>query len=620
MRRTLFILPVVLFLGFAVIWHGCEADVNLNDIDTSVKVDANVALPIGSLRATIGDFVGDGTWGIFVDSMHNKGVLTFRDTFQVSRNFHRVDLSQYISKTTLNMNVYDKLNGLSFIHDGKVTGTGMSIPLEFPLTLKLAGINNDETYQRLDSALIKNASFTSCIRAEGGLPLEWDWIDSVTLTLGDVFHRRDGKVLTIYRRGDGYGYNQTIPINVDEFSMNLMKNSHPSIPEQYNQNVVDSCSFVVRMYICIPNGVTVTIPSTSSFAYGLDVQFIDYHAIWGMFKPSSDMQDANEISLAEDWEALKLLGAARLPFSDPKIDMKVTTQIAGALIMKGDYLYVKSSDGQKINATFDGNESLYRYFNPNEYLSLESAIGDSATMHILFDKDPERGRLDRLFSIQPDYLGYKFSVDFNRQETPQIRITNNTSIRIDAECELPFMFNEGIRLGISDTIQDVDLSMVTLDSLLAAIPNVVDTIEEATLTLALQIENSIPLQLKGNFVCLDAEGEIIIDPKTGAPLQLVGQDTLTIPAPHHQYNEHTATWNVTPAEMVKMLEIGKDDLNTIAQINQIVFSAVLDDESLAYAYEQGHFNVKLTKYESLCIKLGVGADIEAVLNLKSFNQ
>lgn len=622
MKRRFLIFPMALLWILTLVWHGCEADVNLNDIDTSVKVDANVAVPIGSIKATIGDFIGDGTWGIYVDSLRNKGVLTFRDTFSISRNFHHLDLSQYISKTSLTMNVHDQLESSGLLIGGSVVGTGVTIPISFPLTMKLNGINNNESYQRLDSALIRNASFTSSIGQLGGLPLQWEWIEKVTLTLGSIFNRQDGNVLDIYTKGDGYGYGQSIPINVDEFSMNLMKNTNPIIPEAYsNNNVLDSCEFVVTMYVNIPvEAGTIAVPSTAAFQYNLDVQFIDYHAIWGMFQASGQMSNEQEIALGEEWDAWKLFEAARLPFADPKLNLNITTQIAGALMVKGDYLYVKDKNGQQINATFDGSNKLYKYFNPNEYLSVDSEIGDSTTMHVLFDKDPARGHIDKLFSIHPDYLGYKFDIDFNRAETPQIRITNNTSIRIDAECEMPFMFNEGVKLAFSDTINNINLSMITLDSLMANIPDMVDTINDATLTLALRIENSIPLQLKGTFVCLDENDNVILDPKTGKPLLLVEQDTLTIPTPDHQFNPTTATWDVTPAELIKMIEIEKDDLNTIAQIKKIMFSAILDDESLDYAYNQGHFNVRLTEYESLRIKLGVGADIEAILNLDSFNE
>lgn len=615
----------VLLACTALIWHGCEADVDLNNIDTTVGVDATVALPLGSVSATIGDFVGDGTWGIFIDSLNNKGVLTFRDTFSMSRKFHTLDLSQYLSKASIPMKVYDKLDASHLLVDGKIAGTGITIPLEFPLTLNLNGINNDESYQRLDSALIKHASFVSNIKLSGGLPLEWEWIEKVTITLGEAFHRKSGNVVTVYTKGDEGGFNQDMLIDVDEFSMNLMKNPNldpEKDADKYVQNNVNtSCDFKVTLYINIPTSAgLITIPTTSAFQYDLNVRFIDYHAVWGMFKPSKDMSDEAEISLTKEWDAWKLFKAAKLPFADPKVDMKITTQIAGALVVNGDYLYVKDSNGQQVNAMFDGKTYLRKHFIEGEYLSLNSEIGDSATVHILFDKDPARGHIDQLFTLQPDYLGYKFSIEFDRYESPQIRITDNTDIRIDAACELPFMFNEGVKLGYSDTITNIDLSMVTLDSLMESLPEVIDTIEEAKLTVALQIENTIPLQIKGSFICLDENNNVILDPETNEPFLIAGTDTLLIPTPDYTFNPSTATWDIKGGKMILTLKVDKDKLNTLVKVKNIVFDASLDDESLAYVYDKGYFNVKLTEYEGLTIKIGVGASVEAILGLDSLLQ
>lgn len=615
----------VLLACTALIWHGCEADVDLNNIDTTVGVDATVALPLGSVSATIGDFVGDGTWGIFTDSLNNKGVLTFRDTFSMSRKFHTLDLSQYLSKASIPMKVYDKLDASHLLVDGKIAGTGITIPLEFPLTLNLNGINNDESYQRLDSALIKHASFVSNIKLSGGFPLEWEWIEKVTITLGEAFHRKSGNVVTVYTKGDEGGFNQDMLIDVDEFSMNLMKNPNldpEKDADKYVQNNVNtSCDFKVTLYINIPTSAgLITIPTTSAFQYDLNVRFIDYHAVWGMFKPSKDMSDEAEISLTKEWDAWKLFKAAKLPFADPKVDMKITTQIAGALVVNGDYLYVKDSNGQQVNAMFDGKTYLRKHFIEGEYLSLNSEIGDSATIHILFDKDPARGHIDQLFTLQPDYLGYKFSIEFDRYESPQIRITDNTDIRIDAACELPFMFNEGVKLGYSDTITNIDLSMVTLDSLMESLPEVIDTIEEAKLTVALQIENTIPLQIKGSFICLDENNNVILDPETNEPFLIAGTDTLLIPTPDYTFNPSTATWDIKGGKMILTLKVDKDKLNTLVKVKNIVFDASLDDESLAYVYDKGYFNVKLTEYEGLTIKIGVGASVEAILGLDSLLQ
>ena len=180
MKRILSILPVVSAIVLALGIQGCEADVDLNNVDTSVKVNASVAAPIGSMHASLRDFVGDGTWGLFIENE----TLTFKDTFSIERKFHNLDLSQYISDAQLDMDVYKNLNL------GAVGGLIVTPPdkdqhtkLEFDLTMTLEGINDtskiNTQHQRLDRAFIKNASFISNISRTGGLPLEWEHVKEV---------------------------------------------------------------------------------------------------------------------------------------------------------------------------------------------------------------------------------------------------------------------------------------------------------------------------------------------------------------------------------------------------------------------------------------------------------
>ena len=622
MKRNIFRVSLWCGICMAMTLVGCKADVDLGNIDTTTKVEANLALPIGSVNATLGDFVGDGTWGIYVEELDNGYALAFKDTFSWVRPFHNVNLSQYISRKTLPMKVYDKLENLPFFIDGKITGNDhYTIPLEFPLTLHLNGINNDEDYQRLDSALIKNASFISTISRKN-LPLDWDWVEKVTIKLGDAFTRPDGNIVTVYQKGVGkqYGYDQDIPINVDEFSMNLMKNRHPSKWEDFRGNVVDSCNFLITMYIKIPSSAgQITIPKDAEFQYKLGVQFIDYYAVWGMFKASGDMSDDNEIVLEEEWDGYRSLGDFKLPLADPRIDVSITTQIAGALVLHGDHLYVVGSDGDTVHATFNDSRELYKYYTPSEYLSLNSSIGDSATMHLLFDKDRARGRLDQLFTVHPEKIGYKYSVDFNRQETPQIRIGNNAGIRLDAACTIPFVFNEGIALSFSDTITDIDLSQLRLDSLLANV-QVIDTIGEATLKLALGIENGIPLQFKLVLNCLDSLGNLLMDSEdTTKPFRLTGQDTILIASSsYEENNDHT--WTPKPIKTTQIITVTEELLNTFSQVKSIVLELSLDDESLQEAYKNGLPNIRLTDTQNLRIGIGVGANIKALLNLDGLTE
>ena len=613
MKRTIHLLSTACIIGLGLLMHSCDAGVDLNNIDTSVKVKANVATPIGSLHATLGDFIGDGTWGIFVEN----GVLTFKDTFSIERDYHKLDLSKYISKTTLKMNVYEALGG-----NGTIYGDGSTIALNFPLTLKLDGINDDQYYQRLDSAYITNASFISNITKVNGLPLEWDWIDRVTIDMDPAFfHRPAGNLITVYERGKAGGYGKDMEINVDEFSLNLMKDRHPDHYQKYWNNVVDSCKFTITVYVTIPQNEVVQMPANAGFQYNLGVKFIDYSAVWGMFEASKDMAGEDEIVIADAWGAWKDLRSAKLPFSEPRVDLHITTQIAGALKLTGDYLYVKDGNGNPIYATFDenGNHTLYKTFNKDEYLPLDSEIGDSVTMSIWFDKSIDHGHIDRLFSVHPEELGYKFSINFDAVETPQIRITDNTSLRVDAACTLPLVFNEGVMFDYSDTVGEIDLSMLDLDSLLAGVP-LLDTLEQASAVLALTFTNDIPFQIKGIFTCLDADGNVVIDPKTEKPFWITGNDTVLIPSPEYTDTDLALNWTPKPVNHVETIRVDREDLKTLQKVKNIIFYASIDDKALSDIFAQGDFTTKLTDKEGLRIKIAVGANIEAILKLDLGNE
>ena len=60
MKRNIFRVSLWCGICMAMTLVGCKADVDLGNIDTTTKVEANLALPIGSVNATLGDFVGDG--------------------------------------------------------------------------------------------------------------------------------------------------------------------------------------------------------------------------------------------------------------------------------------------------------------------------------------------------------------------------------------------------------------------------------------------------------------------------------------------------------------------------------------------------------------------------------
>ena len=603
----------------------CHSDVNLANIDPKAEVDMNLALPVGSVHATIGDFFGNGVGNFYLESIDNKCVIAWKDTFHIARNFHQVDLSENISSTTLNLNVYQQGQAQGLIGpNGKITtpaGMPVQTTLDFPLTLKLKGINKPDAAgnldERLDSAYIDLASFASLIKTKNDLPLPWEWIDKVTLDLGEQIDRPAGNTMVVYdKTKDNYNYGQTIPTQVDNFTINLMKykNMTPSAT-----NIIDSCKFFVHFTFTVPGGTDLTIPANSGFEYKLDVQFINYKAIWGYFKPSTDMSDEAVVDLSESWGDLEFISRSNVPFADPRIEMHVVTHVAGAMKMDGDYLYAEDQSGVKHYAEFTRGANVYqnfpKQFEEGEYLDpITSAIGDSTTnMIIFFSKDPKEGHIDKLFQNMPQKLGYKFRVDFNYTMTPQIRVTSNTSVGIDAICMLPFIFNEGLYINYKDTLDSINLSQFKIDSLLGE-TQIIDTLKATDVEIVLHAQNSIPVDLKAAMRCLDENRNVITDPADPSkPLLLFKQDTIRLQAP--TYDLVNGSWAQTaPGETIITARLTKAELDLLPQIRSIEYDATVDNAALEAAYKKGLSNVPITSDQGITIKIGLTAQVDAVLN------
>lgn len=609
-----------LLLAIGCVLAACHSKIDLDNIDPTAKVEMGLVVPVGNFHATLADFLGDVDH-MYVDSLENRGVLTWKLDTTIQRNYHQINLADYLSSKTIKLDVYDKLEAAGMIGtDGKITtlpGMPVQISLDFPLTLNLKGINKELAKERLDSALIETASFASTIRPRGGLPLDWSWVDRVTLDLGEQISRRNGNIMTVYTRGDGYGYGDSIPTDVDDFHLVLMKNRHlsPAYWDMYRNNVIDSCTFNVRFTFTIPENTTLTIPASSGFDYKLDVRFIEYSAIWGMFEPSKDMYDEDTINLGDNWGSLDFLTRSKLPFSDPVVDMDIVTKVAGELFIDSAYLFVLDWNKQATYAQFGSTKSRYKriYFDRDQWLPLDSQIGDSTTnMSYRFDKTPDGGRIDALFENIPHDMGYRFMVKFNEQETPQIRITPNTAIKVNAHCKLPFSFNEGVRVNYNDSITGVKLSKYSIDSLQAE-SDVIDSVTTSNVKLVLEAHNSIPLHIKAAMRCYDKNDNIIMDPEDPkSPLLLFPNDTITLTPPTMVY-EKGAWVQKQPGKTLIVADMTKAKLNVFPQIDHIKYDTFIDDIALQDAYQQGNFNVRLTEDESVVVKIGLTANVDAIL-------
>ena len=599
---------------------GCKEDIDLKNIDTQVEVEAGFAIPMGSMTANIGNFLGNGQVdGIYVG---DDKLLYFRDTFDISRKFHDVDLKSKITNFgPKHFNVHDKLNEMGYLDaSGKVKTEKLGIPitLDFPFWMKLKDINSDVNDERLDSAMIINSNFTSKVGSTN-LPLQQGWVNKVEIELGSEFHRPAGKMVEVCGPGQ-FTYDTEMPITIDQFVLDMMTKHNETDWKKYPLNVKDSCQMHIRFTFTIPTTETsLVIPANATYDYSLNVQFVKYEAIWGFFRPSADMRDASTVIIEDEWAHWRHFKKATLPFHDPKVNVLIGHTITGVMNMHGEYLYAKN---------LEKNDSIFAYFNsartevkryesffrPGQFLPLDAPIGDSIHNEVLFDKDTYRGQIDKMFYIRPDILGYKFFIDFDSVTTPQIRILPDTRIKVQGDLWAPFSFNEGVEANYVDTTKDVNISKYSLDSLIADV-DVIDTIKTSNVKLVLHAENRIPLTIRGVIYFYDADMKVVMDPDDPSkPLRISAIDTLLFNAPQYSFNAGISTIS-EPGVTVYTMDLKKKHFNALTKVKNIRYFVELDGKDLHDEYKTDpNFLIRLTADDQLKLRIGLATDLNAVLN------
>jgi hypothetical protein len=241
-------------------------------------------------------------------------------------------------------------------------------------------------------------------------------------------------------------------------------------------------------------------------------------------------------------------------------------------------------------------------------------IGDSILFWTDFDKTREKGQLDRLFGYMPEKIGYKFKVYFDTDpaRTPQVRLNPNDSIKIDAICTLPFLLNQGTYISYPDTFHNIDLSKVSLDSLQHE-SELLDTIHASSLKLVLKAKNMIPLHVKAAMRCYDENDKMLMSPDDPSkPFIVFTQDTIVFEPRKIKNGEITK--NDDPGETTIIANLEKKDIDMLPKVKAITFECIVDDKSLDYAYKQGLSKIKLAEDQDIVIKLGLTANVNAVLN------
>lgn len=611
---------------------GCRADVDLNNIDTTAEVELGMALPVGSMSVSLSDILGTNS----SDNLYfrSDGVLCLHYDYNRHEDFHAIDFTQYISNAEQTIYLYDSINAYmervraeypaQTFPAGYVCGLpDRDVTLKIPTKMSLTydGINDELSNERIDSAYIVEAKFEGYLMKKN-LSTPFEWVDSVVLVLGKEYVAKSGNRQKLYDKftcEEEITYGMHMPIMLKDFTIDLVKDHTQPCS---NTNVVNSSFMDVEIYLTIPkNTDPMPIATDMAIIFGMDVQFIEYTALWGMFESSNKMQDDGSVSMDSIFGNWSMMKDICLPIAEPLINVRVCHELAGPLVFQGEYLYVTSRDGQTHYAEFgEGREHTYQYprdakeaIRDNAWMDPKpNTIGDSIVLDMVFNKEPEHGRIDQLFVGTPDIMAWSFAVDFDRTLTNQTRLTPTTNIKMDIDMEVPFIFNEGLYVAYSDTLENINLNLSSLtDS-----ASIVDSIKQSDLYVQLKIENRLPLDVRMVLCCLDSNDRVITEDRTGEPLRLTQSDTIFIKAPEYTVGADGSMVISKPGIAEDALNISKDKLEKFNELKSLTYIVILDDKSLHSAFESNeNFKIRITEDSRLKLNIGIGAKVGAVLNL-----
>ncbi len=212
-----------------------------------------------------------------------------------------------------------------------------------------------------------------------------------------------------------------------------------------------------------------------------------------------------------------------------------------------------------------------------------------------------------MFDVRPDYFSYGFHllVDKNPRDDfrwKQHRITPDYKVRGHAIVDLPFKFNKGSEMEYITTFTNVDISKITLDSLLAS-TDILDTVKASELKLILKFENKIPFNIDAYFTFLDKDSAdmnmILLQDSTSNHIRIPAPK-MSAPQDEKSYGE---VLEATDATLI--ISVDKSKFDRFAEVKHIrMDAAILDNPQRCIIKDN----------TSLLVQIGIGAHVDAVLN------
>jgi len=594
-------LLMLLSVAIISIFSSCKKDVDLNNIDTQMEADLALAIPIGTATATLGDLLQVGQLDQYFYITDDTLMYLRKDT--IRPDFHPIDLSQYISETTQSISLANSLPSelLPIIEllGSAPLPAGTSLPIDLSMGIHLEGINNNTVNERIDSARIDSACFTTVITQTGMENFAFSDIQKLTMYLPTSTFLLYGQTpvdgyyaVDIPLQGQDWG--TEIPIYIRNFTLNL-----------YNTGGNVANNMTIDFHFDITTTSDVTIQSTASLMYNMKVQFIDYSVLYGFFQPDDLLNDTNTISLLgsfSNWENFEKL---TLPVANPRIELSAWTTVGAPIIFQFDKIYSYSNENPSDRRIASGNDNQWRIDFPKS----SDPLGTIVYSHKTFDNT--NAGLAQLFTIRPDIIGYEYRAFIDRnQYNIQHRLEKDTRINIETNIVIPFRFNQGVEIAYVDTIDSINIGKIAVDSLVSNIKQI-DSLEIRKLNITLNTESWIPFNVIADIDFRDKDGNrvnILLEESQIAENQDTMQIKVRIPGPvskeHFTDQEgHLSTGITNPKDTTFVWQVNESDLDKLSKVDHAYLRLYVGDNTVT-CYAWANSRLELT--------LGAAADVRVL--------
>lgn len=621
----------------ALLLIGCQKDLRMENIDTTMRVNVGAAMPLGNLRITLNDLIGTSMeeGGIIIDSL--SGDMSIAMQLHDSIHIKPFDLTEEFKMDgdssfricctepfrSIVLDLYNSLHPLDSLFDPMdvpdeyfigIPGTGDSYELSFKLNMQLKdGINELGGDMRIDEVVISEASFVSKIVNEN-FGLKWSDIDSINVVLGQHMksYAEKDSVQRIYTKGEGSisDFGVSIPISIKDFTVRLLEETpEPDWTEvDFINHIANQTDLSLKFYITIPVGETLHFDKKSKLIYSVDANFINYNYLYGWMNFNQfDFHHEGLVDLrkqSSDWEEFSRF---HLPFSNPKIRMEMMADIAGNVELDVKNLYAVDGDGKRTDASFNGmKEHTFRF--PAEELidPLYYQPGDSTHMQVLLDNTAANGQIDQLFRTFPAQFGY--NIGFNLGQTPfvpQVRFPSEFRCRTDIEVSTPLEFHQGMSIDYNDTIRDIDFESLHTDSLEQDL-EWMDAIENAKLLLGVNYTNHLQTDVECQLEFLDKDLKPVCY-DDGKPFILIADMKDGKPVYNTLILKGDGSSNAVPVRT--MDHIG---WNTLCKTHHIAIRFHMDDTT----WQQNHpgQTLRINAHDEIDLAVVVAANLQAIIN------